>query len=792
METYRDQSRSIADRTDDLLARMHLEEKVAQLGCVWVNTLMGPQGFSASRAQELAPHGIGEVTRISGATALQPNESAALMNELQRYMVNDTRLGIPVLVHEEGTGGFSARGATVFPQAVGLAATFDPALVEEVAGVIRDQMRAVGARHCLAPVLDVARDPRWGRVEETFGEDPVLVSILGSAYVRGLQTGELAEGVLATGKHFLGHAIPEGGRNHGTVHLGERELREVYAAPFAAAIADAGLGSVMNSYSSVDGLAPAGARRVLTDLLRGELAFTGLVVADYFAVALLVTHHKVAADKREAAVRALSAGLDLELPESDCFGTPLLGAIASGGVGLETVDAAVRRVLCAKFALGIFEQPFVDAGIAARSFETSAQRRLARRAATESIVLLSNGGILPLGERLHRIAVLGPGADDQRLLQGDYHYPAHQQLTYDGSPDHDQLVGAEGSDLSLIPSIGGQWQPGPYFTPHITPLEGIRKVAGPNTEVVHATGCAVVGSEETDLDGAARLAADADVAVVILAERSGLTLSSTVGEARDAMSLAPSGDQEALVEAVAATGTPTVVVVLSGRVHTLGRVDAVADALLQAWPLGEEGGHALADVLFGRCNPSGRLPVSLPRSVGQVPRYFGHRAGGSTAMFYGQYVDGPTSPLYCFGHGLSYTAFRYDDLVVAAGDTTTAVRVEVSVTNTGECEGTDVVQLYVTDLVASATRPEQQLLGFARVALEAGKTRRVVFIVDPSRLGFFDESCRRVTEPGEFRFGVGASSGDVRVEQTVAIEGKTVEYPLRAVRQTTVSVSEPA
>ncbi len=279
-DRYLHSSLGVDERCADLLARMTLEEKLAQLGCAWVAALMDRDGFSAERARQVAPHGIGEVTRISGATALKPNESAALMNQIQRYMTSETRLGIPVLVHEEGLGGFLARGATVFPQALGLAASFDPTLVEDVAGVIREQLRAVGARHCLAPVLDVARDPRWGRVEETFGEDPVLCGVLGTAYVRGLQTGDLARGVVATGKHFLGHALPEGGRNHAPVHLGPRELREVYAEPFAAAINQAGLASIMNSYSSVDGLAPAGARTLLTELLRDELGFCGMVVAD--------------------------------------------------------------------------------------------------------------------------------------------------------------------------------------------------------------------------------------------------------------------------------------------------------------------------------------------------------------------------------------------------------------------------------------------------------------------------------------------------------------------------------
>ncbi len=788
-DRYLHSSLGVDERCADLLARMTLEEKLAQLGCAWVAALMDRDGFSAERARQVAPHGIGEVTRISGATALKPNESAALMNQIQRYMTSETRLGIPVLVHEEGLGGFLARGATVFPQALGLAASFDPTLVEDVAGVIREQLRAVGARHCLAPVLDVARDPRWGRVEETFGEDPVLCGVLGTAYVRGLQTGDLARGVVATGKHFLGHALPEGGRNHAPVHLGPRELREVYAEPFAAAINQAGLASIMNSYSSVDGLAPAGARTILTELLRDELGFSGMVVADYFAISLLMTHHHVAADKAEAAAKALKAGMDLELPETSCFGAPLRAAIDAGEVDVATVDTAVRRVLSIKFALGLFEHPFVDEGRAIEVFETPAQRTLARRAAAESLVLVKNDGVLPLRGGLGRLALIGPGADDQRLLQGDYHYPAHQQVIIDAAEDGSLADSWGGGDLDLLPVIGGEWQPGAYYTEHVTPLAGLRSAAPEGLVISYAKGCDVLGDDTSQIPEAVRAAREADVAVVVVAGRSGLAPSSTVGEARDATRLELTGVQHALVEAVAATKTPTVVVVLSGRVHDLSRIDPLANALIQAFPLGEEGGAALAAVLYGTTAPSGRLPVSLPRAVGQVPVYAGHRAGGSTAMFYGSYADSPTSALYPFGHGLSYTSFGYDGLEIDASDTASPVTVSITLTNDGDRAGTEVVQLYVSDVVASTARPERQLVGFARVELGRSETRTVTFRVDPSRLAMYDEAMVRVVEPGEFTFFVGASASDVRASQSIVLDGALTNSPITAIVPTQVEIS---
>jgi beta-glucosidase len=450
----------------------------------------------------------------------------------------------------------------------------------------------------------------------------------------------------------------------------------------------------------------------------------------------------------------------------------------------------VRRVLGAKFALGLFEEPYVVPERTAAVFETPAQRELARRAACESIVLLRNDGVLPLSFPLRRIAVIGPGADDPRLLQGDYHYPAHQRVD-DTTPGEEPPASHDAATIgtNFLPGKVGEWQPGPYYTRHVTPLAGIRALAGSDTEVVHARGCPVTGTDEHGLAAAAELARGADVAIVVVAGRSGMSRTCTVGEGRDATDLDLTGSQCELVQACAATGTPTVVVVLSGRVHTLGAVGDAASALLQAWPLGEEGGAALGEVLFGIANPSGRLPVSLPRSAGQVPRYLGHRAGGSSAMFYGEYVDEPTTPLFAFGHGLSYTTFDYGPLAVEASDTAAALVFELDVTNIGARSGDEVVQLYASDLVASVARPERQLVGFTRVGLDPGETKRVRFTLHPSRLGFFDESMRRVTEPGAFEFAVGASSVDLRASARVELTGARLEYPLTQLRPTEVAVS---
>jgi beta-glucosidase len=781
MSSYRDAQAPIEERVEDLLALMTLDEKLAQLGCFWSTAFVSTGSFDAAIVAEMMPHGLGQVTRIGAATGLHPQESAAFMNAIQKVAIEQTRLGIPIMVHEESTGGFCHRDATVFPQGIGLAATWNPALVKQVAEVIREQMLAVGARLALAPVLDVARDPRWGRVEESYGENPILNGIIGTAYVQGLQSDDLRSGVAATGKHFLGYAMSEGGRNWGPVQLGPRELREVYAEPFAAVIRNTGLAAIMNSYASVDGLPCGGTPAILTDLLREELGFSGAVVADYASVVMLMEYHHIAATRGEAARLALSAGLDMELPATDCYGEPLKAEIEAGRMPVEIIDTAVSRVLRLKFQLGLFDNPYVDEEAVNKVFQTPEQRTLARKAVAESSILLSNDGVLPLGAAVKRVAVIGPGADNERLLQGDYHYPAHLELIYATTQD----LETTGLD---VPRAAGRYAPGPYYTPHVTPLAGLRAALGDDVEVHYAAGCEVLGDDRSGFAEAKRVASEADIAVVVVAGRSGLLRPVTVGEANDATNLDLTGVQRELVDTIADTGTPLVVVVLSGRVHTLAAIAGRANALLQIFPPGEEGGNGLADILTGKVNPSGRLPVSMPRVVGQVPNYVGPRAGGDRAMFFNDYIDSPTTPLFAFGHGLSYTTFTYSDLVLLAGSTNKAIEISLEVHNSGEYAGDEIVQLYYRDLVSSVARPERMLLGFARIALAPGQAARVTFSVHPSRLAFYNAQMRFVTEPGEFTFSVGASSADIRAEKTVTLGDEVMEYIQREVVDTVVEV----
>jgi beta-glucosidase len=731
---------TLEERVEDLLARMTLAEKVAQLGGAWFGRLLNGDDLDDEKLEPVLGEGIGHLTCIATDSYAEPERTAAFANRIQRFLVERTRLGIPALLHEEAVAGLCARGATQYPQAIGLASTWDPSLVQEVARSIRRHMLAVGARVALAPVVDIAADPRWGRLEETYGEDPELAARLAVAFVRGLQGDELAAGVAATAKHFLAHGAPDGGFNHGALSMGPRRLRDVIAAPFRAAINEAGLAGVMSAYHEIDGLPCTASAEVLTTLLRDDLGFDGVVVSDYWAVTHLETFHRTAAGPADAARQALEAGVDVELPALDRYRTLTDEAL---------IDRAVRRVLAQKFALGLFDQPYVDTTAAPLAFDTPADRVLARRAAFESLVLLTNDGTLPIGVSAGRVAVLGPAADDRRLLLGDYHYPAH-------------VEGVLGARIDYVDMV--------------TPLAGLR-AALPRAVVDHAAGVPLAGDvDEAELERAVALAEAAGVAVVCVGGLSGVTRAATSGELRDVAHLELPAAQRRLVAEVAATGTPTAVVVLSGRAHALTAEVAAAGAVLLAWLPGEEGGNGIADVLTGAVSPSGRLPVSLLRTAGQVGVSSGHHKGGGRSQLWGPYVDEPAEPLFCLGHGLSYTMFDYTDLLVASGSTADPVTVAVTVTNAGRRAGEEVVQVYLCDEVTSVGQPERRLIAFARVALEAGAAGRVVFDIPAGRLGFTGRDGRFVVEPGAMTFLVGASWADVRLSATVDLTG-AAEHP---------------
>jgi beta-glucosidase len=743
---YRDASRSVDDRVADLLARMTIEEKVAQLQAIWnqKSRIQDAAGrFNPDGAKAVLGTGLGEVSRPSeiatsggsGPRLRSPREQAEFTNAIQKWVIENTRLGIPVLFHEEALHGLAALRGTHFPVSIGLASTWDPALVERVMTVAAREARSRGATHVLAPVVDLGRDPRWGRIEETYGEDPYLVSRLGVAAVRGYQGTSLplAPGrVFATLKHFAGHGSHEGGVNTAPSLIPERLLRSELLVPFEAAIKEARAFAVMPSYNEVDGVPSHANRWLLEDLLRREWGFTGLVVSDYFGIEQLMTRHRVAADRADAARQALDAGVDLELP--DPYGYPdLAGMIRSGQIQESQITPLVTRVLRAKFLAGIFDAPYVDPAEAERLANAVDHQMLALDAARRSIVLLKNNtGTLPLDRsRIKTLAVVGPNARGVHL--GGY---------------------------SKDPGRG------------VDVLNGIMDKAGAGVKVLYSEGTRIteepanwdrdtvtIGRPDlnrTRIQEAIATARQADVIVVVIG-----TNESTSREAwadnhlGDAADLRLMGQQDDLVDAMLETGKPVVAVLVNGRPQAIPRVAERVHAILEAWYAGQEGGTAIAEVLFGEVNPGGKLPVTFPRDTGQLPVYYNRRPTS-----FRSYVDMTRQPLWVFGYGLSYTTFSIGNLKVTPESIRPGGRADVSVdvTNTGMRAGDEVVQLYIHDMISSVTRPVKELAGFERVTLKPGEKRTVTFSLGPEALSLIDRTMKRVVEPGTFEVLIGTSS----------------------------------
>jgi len=764
----------VSERVRALHARMTLEEKLAQLVGYWLdqNGVVAPmQGEMAAGQKpagdlaEVTRNGIGHYTRVYGTRPVDPVERAAWLWTEQRRLKRETRLGIPALVHEECLTGLAAWKAATFPTPLAWGASFDPELVHSMGKVIGDSMRALGIHQGLAPVLDVISDPRWGRVDECISEDPYVVGTLGTSYLRGLQDA----GVHATLKHFLGYSASRAGRNHAPVPAGPREIADVYLPPFEMAIVEGGARAVMNSYADIDGQPMASSAAYLTDVLRDRLGFDGVVVADYFAVAFLEVMHAVAADRGEAAALALEAGIDIELPTGDAFLSPLADRIRSGAFDEAYVDRAVLRALSQKEELGLLEAGAFDDGPPAEiDLDSPEHRSIARRLAQESLVLLSNDGTLPLrsgplrpepltsGQSTSepmasapgRIAVIGPNADRAGAMQGCYSFANHVLAHHPGV-----TLGIE------IPTV----------------LDALRDQYG-GSEVLFAEGCGVEGEDESGFAAAVDLASGADIAVVVVGDQAGLFGRGTVGEGNDTESLELPGVQRALVEAIVATGTPVVLVLLTGRPYAIGWAldgdGAKPNAVIQSFFPGEAGGAALADVIAGEVNPSGRLPVSLPRSAGAQPYTYLHPIlGGDSDV-----TAADSTPVRPFGFGLSYTTFDYSDLVVdpavTAGE---PFRAAVTVTNTGAVAGADVVQLYGHDVHASIVRPVIQLLGYARMELGAGESLRVEFSVPSTRFAFSDSRMVKIVEPGDVEVWVGShAAASSRAPQIEASTGGAI------------------
>ncbi len=753
---YRNPALPTARRVEDLLSRMTPEEKVAQMMCLWgaKKQITDAQGrFDPAGAPEWFRVGIGRIERPSDGHGARAQ--AEFTNAIQRWVKSRTRLGIPVIFHEEALHGLQGQEATSFPQAIALASTWNPDLVERAFAVVAREVRARGAQQVLAPVVDVARDPRWGRFEETYGEDPYLVARLGLAAVRGLQGGGRAipaGRVIATLKHMTGHGQPESGTNVGPASLGERALRDVFFPPFEVAVRQGHARSLMPSYNEVDGIPSHANRWMLRDVLRKEWGFDGTIVSDWQAISQLAGRHHVAADAADAARQALAAGVDVELPDVETYPS-LVEQMKKGKVPETAIHEAVRRLLREKFELGLFEDPFVDAARADEISGSAGSRTLALEAARRAIVLLQNrGGLLPLqAEKARRVAVIGPHAAEV-MLGGYSGVPRHSVSILEGVR---QRLGA---DATVRHAEGVRITEDSAFTRGPQPLVG-----GTRSQARWSADRVVLADPVANrgrIDEAVALARESDAVIVVVGDNE-----QTAREAYadnhlgDRPELRLVGQQEELVRAVLDAGKPTVLVLINGRPPAIPELAERAPAILECWYLGQEGGTAVAEVLFGDVNPGGKLPVSFPRGVGQLPLFYNRKP---TAMR--GYLFESTRPLFPFGHGLSYTTFSYSAPTVSPARIPPDGRAtaSVEVTNTGNRAGDEVVQLYIRDEVSRATRPVMELKGFRRITLAPGERRTVTFEVGPEQLSYHGPDLKRIVEPGRFRLMVGGSSAELK------------------------------
>ncbi len=744
-------SETIEERILRILSSMSLEEKIAQLMAVSVDSLLDDHNrFSREKAVKIIGRGIGQIARVAGSRRrLSPSEVVSIINEIQSFLIKETRMRIPAIVHEECLAGLMGRGATSFPHPIGLASTWDPDLVERVASAIRREALAVGARQCLSPVLDLSIDPRWGRVEETFGEDPYLASVIGLSYIKGLHSEDLSRGVLATPKHFVAHSMSEGGRNIAPVNIGFRMLREVFMAPFEVAVKIGGALSLMAAYHDIDGVPCHFNRELLTDILRGEWGFRGFVVSDYGGVRMLMTLHKVARDCVEAASEALKAGVDIELPDPECF-SELVEAVRRGLVSEALIDEAVRRVLRVKILLGLFENPFVDERNL-KILRDESHIDLAREAARASIVLLKNDNVLPIPNWVRKIAVIGPNADNPLALFGDYSPQIHIKALDQKS---------------------------------VTVLQALRSREKDRLKIMYAPGCRDVRCETSDMfSEAVRIADDSDMTILVLGEVSGLFGEGLSGEGSDRARISLPGLQEELALEICDRALTTIVL-FNGRPLDLKKISERCGSILEAWYPGEEGANALTEILFGEHDPGGRLPISFPKDVSQIPVYYYRRESSKK-----DYVDLDSNPLYPFGHGLSYTRFEYENLTINPSSLRPGDDVEISfeVLNIGERSGHDVAQVYIKDLFASVSRPSKELKGFAKIFLRPGEKAKVFIKINTHQLAFYNRSMRLTLEPGTFEVFVGRSSEDIRLKGSFElIEGSLVNMRRRYISEARV------
>jgi len=767
MSIYKDPNYSIQERVNDLIQQMTLTEKIAQLGAQWLildrdgkhhdRELEMSEAGSRQPIEERLKHGLGQITRPLGTHPISAENGVKALNQLQKYLLEKTRLGIPAISHEECLVGLMAKGATLFPSSLNYGHTWNPDLIEEMAQVIGQELRQVGAHHGLAPVLDVSRDVRWGRTEETLGEDPYHVGMLATSYVKGLQSEK--RDVLATLKHYVGHSFSEGARNHAPVHLGFKELNDTFLLPFEMAVKLGHAGSVMPAYHDIDNEPCHSSDYLLTTVLRDEWGFDGLIVADYGGVELLASHHGIAADKAEAAALAFNAGLDIELPDDACS-SHLKSAIDRGFISIAKIDEIVARILKVKFELGLFENPYCPEDNI--QIQTEKAKEIAYKVAVQSIVLLENDGTLPINTQ-QKIAVVGPTADDQLALLGGYSFPIHLILS--------SMEDESRASKTILEAIQEQFTNVSYHKgcEILTERHANAPVFPGDVDLAMGQKLASSVSQDTSqIAEAAAVIADADIALVCVGDLAGLFQTGTVGEGSDTDSLDLPGVQQALIDAAIATGKPVVILVTGGRPYNLNGAEDKAAAVIFGWAPGQEGATAIVDIVTGKQSPSGRLTLSIPKNVGAVPYYYNHKLKSSgTPIAY--HFGGK----YNFGYGLTYTRFDYQQISIAnhSVDIDGTIDVSVLIKNSGLVDGCEVVQLYVKDKLCSLVRPIRELKGFTRVNIKAGEFKLINFALPVDMLNFTDSQHRRVVEPGEFEIMIGRAATDILFNEIVTVTG---------------------
>lgn len=801
-ELYKDPSQPVEKRVEDLLARMTLEEKVAQLAGDLPVSFIVDGKVSLEALRQKFPDGHGRFTQYSMAGIVDPVQIAEISNTLQHYFVEETRLGIPVALQTENLCGYPAAGGTLFPAQINVGCTWEPELARQMAQVIGQESRAVGINSAMSPVIDVSRDPRWGRTYETYGEDNYLISQMGINYITGMQAGK-TDGVACIAKHFLGYADTQGGLNCAAARINDRELYEVFATPFEAAANVADVSAMMANYGEIDGQCVGANKKIARGLLRDTMKFRGMLTSDGAAIMKMYNFFHLTRSYKEAGLLAKKGGLDTEIPVGAAF-KQLPEYVRSGELDEALIDESVRRVLTIKFEYGLFENPYVDVDKVRAAMTNPAKAALSEKIASDSLVLLKNDGTLPL-KKGAKLAVIGPHADNLRYPISGYTYPAYIEMMAAGA-NGDESVSFNGiADEAAAAKAENKAQPNPFasmlmmfsaedrakLTDLPTLLAGmgcrsLKDVLSDRFPVSYAQGCPIVEPDVSGIPAAVQAAEESDVVVLALGGNCGW-VNVTGGEGKDRSTLELPGVQEQLLEAVCATGKPVVVVLYGPGVFGVNYAAEHAAAIVQAFMPGAAAGKVVADVLDGTVNPGGHLTFTIPRHVGQLPLYYDQKVGSGynsgadsgygSAIFTGGYVDGSDRPLYYFGHGLSYTTFALADFGVESCEVPTdgVIRAHVTVTNTGSRPGDEVVQLYYHFKGAHVTRPSQQLVGFVRVNLQPGESKRVEFLLNTAQLGYYNEDMAFVVEPGPAELSVGTSSEKADFTAALTLTGKPVD-----------------